>query len=341
MSSAELADEGRAGPLPVLLDVDTGFDDALALILALRSPRLRVLGVTCVVGNQRLDQVVANTLKVIEALGADVPVAAGMRLPLLEPLRTPMPLHGQDGMADLALPAPRGKPLPIHAVEFLRQTLLAASEPVTVIALAPLTNLALLIRMYPEAAERIANLVIMGGTLAGAGNVTPVAEFNIRHDPEAAAMVLGSELPICLYPLDVFRQIAFSRGESEAMAALADPAPRLAGGILCHSCTYFGSEAALIGDAGAVATVIDPAGCRRGRYAVTVELANGPARGQTVVDRRTPAAQARGAEWWPPAAPSVEIVEWVDVARYRRLFAETVGAAHLLLPAGELAGLPE
>jgi pyrimidine-specific ribonucleoside hydrolase len=336
-----MSEAGDGGTLPVILDVDTGFDDALALLLALRSPQLHVLGVTCVVGNHRLDQVVLNTLKVVEALDAAVPVAAGMALPLLEGLRPPMLLHGEDGMADLALPTPQRRPVTLHAVEFMRQTLLASPEPVTIIGLAPLTNLAVLLRMYPAVAAKIRALVIMGGTLADFGNTTPVAEFNIRYDPEAAAMVLSSGLPTLLYPLDVFRRIAFTRAECEGMMAAIDPSAQLAGAILRHSCDYWGSEAGLIGDAGAVATVIAPEGYRSGVYPITVELAGGATRGQTVVDRRAPEARTRLSDWWPATPPAVEVVEWVDVVLYRTLFAQAIGAEHVVTPAGELAQSPE
>ncbi|MCB0117186.1 MAG: nucleoside hydrolase, partial [Caldilineaceae bacterium] len=180
---------------PTILDVDTGYDDALALLLALRSPALDVRGVTCVAGNQRLPQVVVNTLKIMDVVGADVPVAAGMDRPLIEELREPALLHGHDGMADLGLPPSTRKVLDVHAVEFMRQTLAASTEPVTIIALAPLTNIATFLRMYPGLRDRIGEIVIMGGSAIAHGNTSPLAEFNIRQDPEAAAIVLSSGLP--------------------------------------------------------------------------------------------------------------------------------------------------
>ena len=285
-------------PIPVILDVDTGYDDALALLLALRSPRLNVLGITCVAGNQRLSQVVTNTLKIVDVAGGAVPVAAGMERPLIESMRPPHALHGADGMADLNLPAPRCEPVEIHAVEFLRRSLAAAPEPVTLIALAPLTNIAVFLRMYPALHAKIRQIAVMGGAFLDCGNTSPLAEFNARHDPEATAIVLESGLPVRLYPLDVFRQIRFSRAEIAEFMASREPAAQVAGRIMHFSCHYFQSDYSLIGDAGTVATVIDVTGCRVARYPISVELNGTATRGMTVLDRRSPAQRERSRDWW-------------------------------------------
>ena len=205
-------------PLPVFLDVDTGGDDALALLLAMASPALDVRGISCVAGNCGLKQVVTNTLRLLDAIEAPpVPVAAGMGRPIVDAGLPPPALHGSDGMGDLGLPGPRRSALDVHAVEFLRNALTETAEPLTLICLAPLTNIAMLLRMYPHVGEKIARLYVMGGTYAAPGNATPAAEFNIRCDPEAAAIVLGSGLPVTLYPLDPFMQVRITREEAEAM----------------------------------------------------------------------------------------------------------------------------
>jgi pyrimidine-specific ribonucleoside hydrolase len=318
----------QAGRLPVILDVDTGKDDALALLLALRSPRLHVLGITCVAGNHRLEQVVINTLKTLDVAGApEIPVVAGMRQPLIEPLRTPMALHGADGMSDLGLPESRRQLSPLHAVEWLRQTLARADEPVHLVALAPLTNLAVFVRIYPDMLPAIASLTIMGGTFAEAGNTSPHAEFNVRYDPEAAAIVLASGLPIRLYPWDVFRRVTFSNAECARMMEEGEPAAKMAGRILRHSCDFFRMTSALIGDAGAVATVIDPDGATFARYPISVELSGHTSRGMTVIDRRSVEARQRlEGEWWTTSAAEVDVCVEVDAERYRRLFAHAMGA---------------
>ena len=312
-------------PIPVILDVDTGYDDALAILLALGSSRLAIQGITCVAGNQRLPQVVLNTLTLLDAVGAPpIPVAAGMDAPLLEELRDPSPLHGFDGMGDLGLPAPRRQAVAEHADELLHRLLRAATEPVQLIALAPLTNLALFLRMYPALRSNIRGIMVMGGTFLAAGNSSATAEFNIRQDPEAAAIVLESGLPVQLYTLDVFRDVQLTRGEIDTLIAtgalhVQTPA-RIAGRILDYVCHYFQRDYGLIGDAGAVAGVIDPGGLTVAPHAITVELSGRIGRGQTVLDRRPPVQQARLTEWGTPAPHTIEVVTAVDADRLKRLF---------------------
>jgi pyrimidine-specific ribonucleoside hydrolase len=304
----------------VVIDCDTGVDDALALLLAVRSPALDVRAVTCVAGNVGLDDVVANTLRVLDAAGApDIPVGRGADRPLLEPARAARHVHGEDGMADLRLPRSSRTWRP--AVELLRRTL--AEEPATVVTLAPLTNLALLLRTYPEVVERIERVVLMGGA-ASVGNTTPSAEFNVWHDPEAAAIVFGAGLPITMYGLDVFYQPRVERAAAEKLAAAAEPGMRLAGRLLLHQLDRFGTGN--LGDAGAVAAVIEPAGLTTAPRHVRVELAGRYTRGATVVDQRTwPTGPSTDAfADGPVPGPTVDVAFGVDAARYRTLFLDTV-----------------
>ncbi len=305
--------------LPVIIDVDTGYDDALALLLALNSLQLDVQAITCVAGNQRLPQVIVNTLKILDALESRTPVAGGMDRPLLEAMRPPLKLHGSDGMADLGLPLPRHSAVHVHAVEYMRNLLAESPERVTLICLAPLTNVAVLLRMYPHVRDRIHEIVVMGGTLAAHGNTSPTAEFNLRHDPEAAAIVLESGLPVRLYPLDVFRTIHFSRREAAELAASTAPAAGIAGRILTFACNYFDRNDALVGDAGTVATVIDPSACRVERYPVSVELTGTATRGMTILDRRATGQRARPSDWWTTSPVEVEVITAVDADHYRQL----------------------
>jgi pyrimidine-specific ribonucleoside hydrolase len=146
----------------ILLDVDTGVDDALAILFAVRHPALRLRAITCVNGNTQVDQVVRNTVRVLDAAGApDIPVALGARQALIDPHRDSRHVHGLDGMADLGLPESSRRPVDVHAVELLRQMIRTATEPVTILALAPLTNIALLLRTFPEVAERVERIVSM------------------------------------------------------------------------------------------------------------------------------------------------------------------------------------
>ena len=272
--------------MQVVLDVDTGVDDALAILLALRSPAMDVRAITCVAGNADVDQVVANTLRVLDAASApDIPVARGMTRPLVEPPRPARHVHGEDGMGDLGLPRSQRSPVGIHAVELLRTTLASATEPITLIPLAPLTNIAVLVRTSPELLDRIDRIVLMGGA-AAVGNATAAAEFNVWHDPEAAAIVLDSGVPTTMYGLDVFYEPVVQVAEVQALVSAADPAQQLAGRLMQHQLARFGAESVTLGDAGAVAAVLRPDLLWTARHPVRVELAGTWTRGRTVVDQR-------------------------------------------------------
>jgi pyrimidine-specific ribonucleoside hydrolase len=316
-------------PRPVVLDVDTGVDDACALLLAARHPDLDLLAVSCVGGNAPLDLVVANTLTVLEAAGRDdVPVAAGSARPLLEAARDARHVHGEDGLGDLDWPRSTRRPDPRHAVELLRDVIRDAPEPVTLVTLAPLTNIALLLRTYPDVAAGLGDVVVMGGA-ANVGNATASAEFNVFHDPEAAAIVLDAaadlSLRVTLYGLDVFYQPTVTAAQARALAATADPAARLAGLLIGFQCERFG-DPATIGDAGAVCAVLDPEALRTERLPVRVELGGSWSRGRTVVDRRS---WALDLSHDPHGRSPVEVDVALDVdgPRYAALWLQTVGPA--------------
>lgn len=312
----------------LILDVDTGVDDALALLFAVRHQELRLRAVSCVAGNAGLEQVVRNTLKVLDAAGApDVPVAAGATRPLIGPVRDASHIHGADGLADLGLPEPTRRPSDTPALELLRDAVLGAPDPVVIVALAPLTNLALLLRAYPEVAGNIERLVVMGGS-ASFGNATPVAEFNVWHDPEAAAIVLDSDVPVTMYGLDVFYDVSVDAATCEALPGHDEPGSRLAGRLLRHQIAICGMDPrvagdGLLGDAGAVCAVADPDALRTERLPVSVELAPGLSRGQTLVDRRVIPGEDV-AHGLTGQARAIDVALGVDGARYRKLFLDTV-----------------
>ncbi|RQP12032.1 MAG: nucleoside hydrolase [Microbacteriaceae bacterium] len=313
-------------PIPVILDVDTGVDDALALLFAASHPELDLVAVSCVAGNASLPLVVDNTLRVLHAVGADhVPVAAGAQRPLIEPARDAGHVHGGDGLAGIQLPPAERAAEPEVAVEFLRRTILAHPEPVTLVTLAPQTNIALLLRTYPEVTENIARVVFMGGA-AGAGNATAVAEFNVWHDPEAAAIVLDSGVPLYMYGLDVFERVSVPQEVALELVASADPVSSLVGQLVNHrirdrdgaESVYLGH----IGDAGAVCSIVAPDALRTEHLPVRVELA-GYGRGQTIVDRR----QFPGEDLFHGLADGwvdVEVALEIDDERIANLFLDTV-----------------
>ncbi|MEU2964369.1 nucleoside hydrolase [Streptomyces ardesiacus] len=308
-------------PIPVIIDCDTGVDDALALLLAVRHPRLDLRAVTCVAGNTDVAGVVRNTLTVLERADApDVPVARGAERPLIEGVRTARHVHGADGMGDLGLPAPTRAPADVDAVTLLRREILASPRPVTLIPTAPLTNIALLLRTHPEVTGNIERIVFMGGAVA-TGNATPVAEFNVWHDPEAAAILLTAGVPITMYGLDVFERVIVPGTHVRRLRASAEPGTRLVGDLLAHRgpATDASDPGGGLGDAGAVCAVIDPEGLTTRRLPVEVSLAPGPARGQTLVDRRLRAGESELHDG-VREQPLVDVALDVDVARYVELY---------------------
>ncbi len=317
--------------IPVYLDVDTGVDDALAILLAVRHPALDVRGITTVVGNVDLAQVTRNTLQVLDVLGADhIPVVSGADRPLVAPARSAAVVHGVDGLGAPGLPAPRRPPAGDDAVAFLRRELAAATEPVTIIALGPLTNIALLLCAAPELKPRIRRIALMGGAVE-IGNATPVAEFNIYHDPEAADVVFRAGVPLFMYGLDVFRRVNFHMDEVDrwfgTRASLeARPYPDTPAALAAHLLHFlvrnFGRPAVTIGDAGCVASVIDPGGLRTGWFHVAVETVGRLTRGMTVVDRRDRSRVKRHAA---EADINAEVALDIDVDTYRELFRHAVG----------------
>ncbi|MEV1061540.1 nucleoside hydrolase [Streptomyces sp. NPDC050263] len=312
-------------PIPVIIDCDTGVDDALALLFAVRHPGLDVRAVTCVAGNTDVDGVVRNTLTVLEQAGAaDIPVARGAARPLIEPARS-APVHGQDGMGDLGLPAPARRPVDVDAVTLLRREILASPRPVTLIPTAPLTNIALLLRTHPEVTRNIERIVFMGGAVT-TGNATPVAEFNVWHDPEAAAVLLTAGVPITMYGLDVFTRVLVPAPDVARLRASSEPRLRLAGELLAHRDPATSGDPTPtggLGDAGAVCAVADPAGLTTERLPVEVALAPGPSRGQTIVDRRPRHGESEIHDGFREQA-LVDVALDVDVERYVKLWLTTL-----------------
>lgn len=311
-------------PINVLLDVDTGVDDSLALLLAARSPALNLLGVTCVMGNVELDKVVPNTLNVLQVAGrSDVPVARGMEQPLIEVQNNAKGVHGDDGLGNIGLPKATRQVEPEHAIAFMRRILMESSEPITLIPLGPLTNIATLLLQHPEVKSKINQIVFMGGAI-GMGNASATGEFNVRQDPEAADIVIRSGLPTVMYGLEVFRQVTFSREEAQNFMRSSSEAAQFAGKILNFMMDNFGREHASIGDGGCVASVIDPAGLTTASYPVRVELQGYWTRGMTVVDQRPKRTTELESKWMPNMGTKIDVATDVDVDRYRALFADAV-----------------
>ena len=272
--------------VPILVDCDPGHDDAIALLLALASPEVKLLGVTTVAGNQTLEKTTANAIRVLDFVGReDVPVAAGASRPLVREPFVAAYVHGETGLDGPDLPPPQRGPLEQPAVVFLAEH----APGTTLVAVGPLTNVAHLLAKHPEA--RPDRLVLMGGSI-GLGNVTPAAEFNIWADPEAAAQVFGSGLDVTMIGLDVTHE-ALLRDEHVERLRATGRTGRMVAELYdffhrFHAQTY-GFTGSPIHDAVAVAHVIRPGLVRTEHRHIAIECDSELTRGRTVVDlwRRT------------------------------------------------------
>ena len=271
-------------PRPIILDCDPGHDDALAILLALARPELQLLGITTVGGNSTLENTTRNALSVLTLVGrTDVPVAAGAAQPLVRQLETAPHVHGSSGLEGAALPAPAAAPLEEGAVDFIARTIAASERPVTLVPTGPLTNIALLRRRYPELYDRVAEVVLMGGSL-GEGNITPFAEFNIWVDPEAAREVFAGGRPVSMMGLDVTHQALFSLDDTDRLEGLGSRTATAFAGLLRFFARFhrekYGWDGAPIHDAVAIAHLLSNSLVTTQRHSIAVATEDGT-RGQT------------------------------------------------------------
>ncbi|HDX8596364.1 TPA: pyrimidine-specific ribonucleoside hydrolase RihA [Aeromonas dhakensis] len=276
--------------LPVILDCDPGHDDAIALILALASPELKVLAVTTSAGNQTPDKTLNNALRILTLLGRDdIPVAAGAPKPLARELIIADNVHGESGLDGPKLPDPAFAPVAMTALELMAKCLRESPEPVTLVPTGPLTNIALLLAAHPELKSKIARIVLMGGA-AGAGNWTPAAEFNIYVDPEAADMVFKSGLPITMCGLDVTHQAQVMDEDIERVRAITNPVAQCVAGLLDFFMIYHRDPkwrfaGAPLHDPCTIAWLLAPALFHGIECRVDIETGGTHTSGMTVVDR--------------------------------------------------------
>jgi inosine-uridine nucleoside N-ribohydrolase len=310
--------------VPIIIDCDPGHDDAVALLLAVASPALDLRLVSVVAGNQTLDRTVRNALSVLTVAGAShVPVAAGADRPLVRPRIVAGHIHGESGLDGPAMPEPGFAPSSRHAVDLIIETLTTSGEPITLIPVGPLTNIALALRMAPHIASRIKEIVLMGGSI-GLGNTTPAAEFNIHADPEAAAIVFGSGVPITMIGLDVTYQTQATAARRARIDALNSPIAGLVGGWLDffggRYREVYGLDGPPLHDPCAVAQVIRPGLVRTMPMSVEIDISHGPSYGRTVCDRRGVTGRPANAE----VGLDIEVDGFYDMlidtlARYRAL----------------------
>ena len=303
---------------PIIIDTDPGQDDAIAILLALASPELEVLGITCVAGNVPLDKTTINARKVCELVGrSDTRVFAGASGPLSRTLVTAEYVHGKTGLDGYELPDPV-MPLQEQAgVDFIIETVMRAPpNTVTLCALGPLTNLGLALQAEPQLGERLQEIVLMGGGLFEGGNTTPAAEFNIYVDPEAADMVMHCGAPVTMIPLDLTHQTLTSDAIIETFRSMPNETGPASAGLLDFFERFdvekYGSQGGPLHDPNVIAFLLQPE--LYGGRVINVEIETGSAltRGMTVAD------------WWgvTDRVKNVNYLRHVDVEGYWSLLQE-------------------
>jgi inosine-uridine nucleoside N-ribohydrolase len=275
-----------AGPFRVIIDTDPGVDDAFALLFAMRSPELKIEGITAVAGNVPLELTLPNALRMVEIAGRnDIPVAAGAKAPLVRRLVTAAYAHGENGLGGAVFPEPKIKPVSEPAAELIRASIRKYPGEVTLLTVGPLTNVATALNMDSELATLVRGLVMMGGSLSG-GNITPAAEFNVYVDPEAARIVFQSGIPITMVGLDVTRKTSLTDEHVRVLESAQNPVSQAAANIARHAIEHNRERGFLVGpnmhDSLAVAAFLDPSLLKWKEYYVDVETSGELTAGETL-----------------------------------------------------------
>jgi inosine-uridine nucleoside N-ribohydrolase len=307
-------------PLPLIIDSDPGLDDALAIGLAVARPEIDLLAVTTVGGNADVRHCTTNALRLLHLYGAsEVPVAEGSAGALFGSIVRATEIHGEAGIGRTTLPPSPVAPHPEGAVDLIASILRGHSHPVVIAPIGPLTNIALLLRLHPELSERIAHICLMGGSI-GEGNTTVSAEFNVYADPEAAAIVFESGLPITMMGLDVTHQAVLYTPAADRLRGLGTAsgaiAAELADYALAREGQWYGSPRMSVHDAVAVAHLAIADLVDVAEYDVQVDTGNGPARGRTVCDGLPVRRQRKGRE------PNAQVGIRIDRDRFENILVD-------------------
>ncbi len=276
-------------PKRILIDTDPGIDDAAAILLALASPEVHLEGLSTVHGNCSVEQATINALSVLElARASHIPVARGCSLPLVQPSLLAPETHGNSGLGYAHLPPPASRPIHQHSVDFLIEKILSAPGEITLVAIGPLTNIALAIRKEPAVVNAVREVIIMGGAIRLEGNTTPLAEFNTYVDPHAAHMVYHSGMPITLVPLDVTYQCILRPDDVQRLQKINSPIPA----FLAEATRFYmefhneyqNIDGCIINDPLALALTFAPELCTYEELYVDVDISGGVSMGKTFAD---------------------------------------------------------
>lgn len=304
----------------IIIDTDPGQDDAVAILLALASPELEVVGITAVAGNVPLHLTEKNARKVCELAGKpDTKVYAGAVRPLVRPLVTAEYVHGKTGLDGPDLPEPTMPLQAQHGVDFIIETILSNPDgTITLCPLGPLTNIALALIRAPEIAPKICEIVLMGGGFFEGGNVTPAAEFNIYVDPHAAEVVLKSGIPIVMMPLDVTHKALTSRVRVEQFRAMKTPVGDATAALLDFFERFdeqkYGTDGGPLHDPCVIAYLLKPELFKGRTCNVSVETNSELTMGMTVID------------WWHVTGrePNATVMRDIDAEGFFQLLTERI-----------------
>lgn len=276
----------------VIIDTDPGVDDAMAILFALRSPELEILGLTTVFGNAYVDITTENALRLLELEGnGHIPVAKGSGRPLVhEAGDMGMHVHGEDGLGNTFLPESRNSILSIPAAQFIVEQIMAQPGEITLVPVGPLTNIAIALRLEPKIVDRVKEVVIMGGSAFAGGNASPVAEANIYNDPHAAAIVFSAGWPLTMVGLDVTMKSIMTKAYLDKISHAGNPATNLIRDIIPFYQAYHDEIYGMAGDLhthdpSAIAYVLNPGFFKGVKIPMFVET-SGKCAGQTVADSR-------------------------------------------------------
>ena len=282
-----VVDKPSVAPRKLIIDTDPGIDDAMAIIYALASPEFDVIGLTTVFGNAHVETCTVNAMYILEVAGrSEIPVAQGAGRPLAMDFRGPATyVHGNNGLADIAIPATKRKPHPLHAAHFIIEQVLAAPGEITLVPIGPLTNIALAMLLCPELPKHLAGMVIMGGNAFCPGNASPAAEANIINDPEAADIVFGADCPIVMCGLDVTERTVMTNEHIGFIGTIENPRGQLAAGILPHYRDFHMvkgmSDGIFVHDSTCISYMLAPQHYVTAVHPIRVDCGDGVGRGKT------------------------------------------------------------